>query len=257
MKPKTILLRRVLPALLITGVMLVLVSWDFKQHDGRYKTDRTDTVPKKEKKIVDLDDALDEVNGLDMNWGNLKRELSQSMKQLDLGKMQLDKLKDLDFSKLSKDLNESMAKVDWSDMKLQLDKLKDLHVDLDGLENLKNMHIDLGDMHEQLQKELKNIHIDMSGLQEQMKTLRPELEKLKVNMDDLKIQIKEYKDFVDDLDKDGLLKKNEDYTIINKDGELTINGKKASTEVYNKYRSFLEKHKEFTIKKNDDTLNID
>ena len=41
------------------------------------------------------------------------------------------------------------------------------------------------------------------------------------------------------------------------DGVLEINGKKAADSVYNKYRSFLEKHKKFTIKKDSDDFDID
>jgi hypothetical protein len=66
-----------------------------------------------------------------------------------------------------------------------------------------------------------------------------------------------YKDFVDGLEKDGLLNKKEDYTIKHKNGELTVNGKKVSAEIYNKYRSFLDKHKELTIEKSKDNFNID
>jgi len=38
---------------------------------------------------------------------------------------------------------------------------------------------------------------------------------------------------------------------------LIVNGKKQPVEVYNKYRSFLEKHKKFTMKKADGDFNID
>jgi hypothetical protein len=76
-------------------------------------------------------------------------------------------------------------------------------------------------------------------------------------MEKAKAEMKEYKSFVDGLDKDGLIKKSEGYSIKHKDGELIINGKKASNETYTKYRDFLEKHKKFTIEKNDDDFNID
>ena len=54
-----------------------------------------------------------------------------------------------------------------------------------------------------------------------------------------------------------MIKKSEGYSIKHKDGELIINGKKASNETYLKYRSFLEKHPKFDIKKSDDDFNID
>ena len=84
-----------------------------------------------------------------------------------------------------------------------------------------------------------------------------EMEKAKVEIEKAKVEIKEYKEFVNGLEKDGLLNKKETYTIRHKDGELTVNGKKVSTEINNKYRTFLEKHKKFTIEKSDDDFDID
>jgi hypothetical protein len=69
--------------------------------------------------------------------------------------------------------------------------------------------------------------------------------------------MKEYKEFVDGLDKDGLLDKKDSYTIEHEDGELKINGKKVNESVYTKYRSFLEKHKKFKINKSSDDFDID
>lgn len=93
-----------------------------------------------------------------------------------------------------------------------------------------------------------------------MKDLGPkiekEMEKAKADIEKAKIEMKEYKGFVDGLDKDGLINKKEGYTIQHKNGELIINGKKQPTEVYSKYRNFLEKHEKFTIKKSDDDFNI-
>ena len=108
----------------------------------------------------------------------------------------------------------------------------------------------------------------MSKLDEQMKKvegemkelgpkIKKEMEKAKVEIEKAKTEIKEYKEFVNGLEKDGLLNKKETYTISHKDGELTVNGKKVSAEIYNKYRSFLEKHKKFSIEKSDDDFDID
>ena len=65
------------------------------------------------------------------------------------------------------------------------------------------------------------------------------------------------KEFVNGLESDGLLDKDKGYTLKHKEGELFINGKKASEQTYSKYRSFLEKHKKFLIEKDDDNFNID
>jgi hypothetical protein len=94
-----------------------------------------------------------------------------------------------------------------------------------------------------------------------LKDLKPRIEqdlaKAKVEIEKAKTELKEYKVFVDGLDKDGVIKKNEPYTIKHKDGELLINGKKASADTYNKYRAFLEKHPSFSIDKDEDDFDID
>ena len=82
------------------------------------------------------------------------------------------------------------------------------------------------------------------------------MEKAKVDIEKAKVEMREYKSFVDGLEKDGLINKRDGYSIEHKNGELIINGKKQPADVYNKYRSFLEKHKKFNIKKTDDNFNI-
>lgn len=127
-----------------------------------------------------------------------------------------------------------MNKVDWDKMKTDLDKVRD--IDMKDME--KNM--------EKMKDQLKGIGPD----------LQKQMEKVKVQMDKAKAEMKEYKEFVDGLEKDGLINKKENYSIKNKDGELQINGKKADPAVYDKYRNFLEKHKQFRIEKSGDDFDI-
>ena len=100
----------------------------------------------------------------------------------------------------------------------------------------------------------------MKKAKDQMEKIKPQIEeemkKAKGEIEKAKMEMQEYKEFVDGLDKDGLINKKENYSLEHKNGELIINGKKASAETYTKYRSFLEKHKNFNIKKTDDDFNI-
>src|SRR6187401_3677382 len=94
-------------AVAITSVF-ILSSCDLKNTyaawtDNGY--DNCDTIPKKEKKIRDLDDVLDELNGVDlkMDMEKMQKELNESMKKLDMKKMQLDierAMRDVDFEKI-------------------------------------------------------------------------------------------------------------------------------------------------------------
>ena len=47
-----------------------------------------------------------------------------------------------------------------------------------------------------------------------------------------------YKDFTNELEKDGLIDKNKAYSLELKDGYLYINGKKQSKETTEKYRKY-------------------
>jgi hypothetical protein len=108
--------------------------------------------------------------------------------------------------------------------------------------------------------DMKQVEKEMEKVKEEMKKLKPELEKemekARVEIEKAKVEIKEYKEFVNGLENDGLINKKEGYSLKHKDGELFINGKKATEETYTKYRSFLEKHKKFNIKKGDDDFDI-
>jgi translation initiation factor 2 beta subunit (eIF-2beta)/eIF-5 len=143
-------------------------------------------------------------------------------------------MKEVDMSKMKEEMDKAMKEVDMAKIKQQLDEVK---------------NIDMKQLQEEMQK-----------LQGQLKDLQPkiqeELEKAKLDVEKAKEEIKEYKSFVDALDKDGLINKNKEYSIEHKDGELIINGKKQPADVYNKYRSFLEKHKKFSMKKSADDFDL-
>ena len=128
-----------------------------------------------------------------------------------------------------------MEKINWDEMKVQMDKVKDIDMS-------------------KLEADMKKVEIEMKELKPK---IEKEMQKAKVEIEKAKVEIKEYKGFVDGLENDGLLNKKEPYTIKHKDGELIVNGKKVSAEIYTKYRSFLEKHKKFTIEKSDDDFDID
>ena len=109
--------------------------------------------------------------------------------------------------------------------------------------------------------DMKTLQHDMEKMQAELSKIGPEIKKsmenVKVEIEKAKIEMKEYKEFVDGLEKDGLINKKEQYTIKHDNGELFINGKKASDTTYKKYKPFLEKRKKFTIEKSADDFNID
>jgi chromosome segregation ATPase len=240
--------------------VFVLSSWDFKNtyaawNDNDYNNN--DTIPKKEKKIRDLDDVLDELNGADlkMDMEKMQKELNESMKKIDIQKMQLDMqkaMRDVDFQKIQKEIEQSMAKIDFPNMEKEMAKAMK---EVDAVKIQKEVQ-------ESMEKiDMKKMQLDMEKMQTELSKIGPEIEKslenAKVEIEKAKVEMKEYKEFVDDLEKDGLINKKEQYAIKHDNGELFINGKKASDATYKKYKPFLDKRKKFTIEKSGDDFNID
>jgi hypothetical protein len=273
MKPATFKTGRLLLSLLIVGLTVGLVSWDHQKSPGRYGQTINDTTPKAktgDKKIRDLDEAMEEINKGEWKEDMEKamKELKEAMKSVDGEKIKVEiekALRDVDLTKVQQELKEEMGKIDFSKIKEEIAKsMKE--VDMTKLqEELKEKmgKVDWDKMKLEMEKlkevDMSKLKIDMDKLSDEMKELGPkiekEMQKAKGEIEKAKGEIQEYKDFVDGLEKDGLLKK-DNYSLKYKDGELLINGKKAPADTYNKYKSFLEKHKKFLIEKNDDNFNI-
>ena len=263
-------------AVAITSVS-VLSSWDFKNtyaawNDNGY--DNYDTIPKKdnrEKKIRDLDDVLDELNGVDlkMNTEKMQKELNESMKKIDTQKMQLDMqkaMRDVDFEKIQKEIEQSMAKIDFSNMEKEMSKaMKEIDavkIQKEVQESIQKIDFDKMkiEMDHMKDIDIKKMQLAMEKMQTDLSKIGPEIERslenAKVGIEKAKVEMKEYKGFVDGLEKDGLINKKEEYSIKHDNGELFINGKKASDATYKKYKTFLDKREKFTIEKSDDDFNI-
>ena len=172
-------------------------------------------------------------------------DIEKTMREVDFSKMKADiekAMKSIDLEKMKVDLNETIAKIDWEKMRKELEEIQ--KVDFSKIElEMKEAQEEMKKIQPMLEKELANVKVEM--------------EKAKVEIEKAKVEMKEYKGFVDGLEKDGLINKKEEYTIKHEDGVLTINGKKASDQVYNKYKTFLEKHKKFNIEKTADDFDID
>ena len=259
MNSKPVALKYFLPIAVVACFSIILLSWGGQKQTPQQKPEQsiTDTVPnnKADKKIRDLDDVLDELDRAEIkvNMEKVNEELKEAMKQIDRAKIQMEVDKamkevdmekiraevdrvtnEIDAAKIEKELKESLASVDWEKMNKQMEEMK---------------KIDMS----KLDADMKKMEIEMKGLGPK---IEKEMENAKASIEKAKVEMKEYKSFVDGLEKDGLINKKEGYTIQHKNGELIINGKKQPADVYNKYRTFLKKHEKFTIKKSDDDFNI-
>jgi hypothetical protein len=241
-----------LAAAAFTGLLLLATSVQ-----AQVKTGRDAAPQKKEKKVKDLDDALAELENAhaevdkamkDIDWSKIEKEMKAAMQKMntDMSKMKADmqqQMEEIDVQKIKADAQKALEGIDPAKIKVDMDAAMS--------------KIDM----EKVKKEMERIKAtDFKKIEADLKNLKPELEKqmkeAHENIEKAKVEIKEYKNFVDGLEKDGLINKKEGYTIEIKKETLVINGKEQPAAVFNKYRAFLEKHANTTIKKNDNDFNI-
>ncbi|MBK8953420.1 MAG: hypothetical protein IPM85_15320 [Chitinophagaceae bacterium] len=260
MKFKTSLPGITAMAVAITGLSFLLISWNYSPDKYQFgKThDKTDTLPPPK--------VNPETFNIDREINNAMQEVEKALKQIDASKIQAEiekAMKDVDMVKLKAELDESLSKIDGNKIKADIEKaLKE--VDFDKINTQIRQSMDKVDM-----EKIKQ-NINMEKLKEEMKNLKKELEKLepeieksmqkaKAELEKAGVELKEYKNFIEELEKDGLISKKEGYSLSHKDGELLINGLKQPKSVYRKYNSYLTKHKSFEInhKENNDGMRID
>lgn len=285
MNPKSITTKTWLIAVVLTCLSLSLVAWDHQQPVSAHFTGGQfiDSPPKnkepRERKIRDLDEALEELDlgklKLDeelakINWDKIKTELHESLAKIDGEKikMEIDKaMKEIDFGKIRNEIEQSMKEIDGAKIRMEIDKAMK-EVDMEKIsreikESLKEIDMDKlkVELDKVKQMDFSKLDAEMKKLQSELKKIGPEIEKsmekAKESIQKAKEELKQYKEFINGLEKDGLIDKQKGYSIKHKDGELYINNKKQGDDVYNKYRSFLKKHKTFSLEKDDDDFNID
>ncbi|MEI2756701.1 MAG: hypothetical protein V9F46_09605 [Chitinophagaceae bacterium] len=258
----------------LTAVVLafVMVAWGQQQSPGKMQRQETDTTPVqkpgKEKKIVDLNDELDEAFDK-MDWEKFQKKLNEGLEKIDAAKIKLEidkAFKEIDFSKMQNELSESLAKIDMEKIQKEVKEAMS-HVNMEKIneeisQSLKE--IDIKKIQLEVNDALRKVkEVDLQKVQEELEKIKPTIEKslkeAKSQMEKAKLTIQEYKSFVNGLEKDSLINKEKGYTLKNEDGVLYINGTKAPNETYQRYKSFLDTHKNFNInnKKGDFNINLD
>jgi hypothetical protein len=247
----------ILPIAILIGVSALVYTTAIGQSTGKNTAGISDTIPESRKKIKDIDDALLEIE-------LSKKELEQSLKQIDHKKIEedirtaMEKLS-VDKEKMKVDIEKAIAEIKSEDIQKKIDEaLKDIDTEKMHMELTKAMaKINTEEMKKQLE-EIKAV--DFSKIQQELKNIQPQIEKsmkeAKESIKKAELEIKAYKSFINGLEGDGLINKQEGYKIEYKVGELTINGKKASSETLKKYQDFLKEKKDFTIKKTKDDFDI-
>jgi chromosome segregation ATPase len=272
-------------ALIVSALVITAAAW--QGSPGKTTHTTTDTIPEKNKRAKNIDEALDQLekskqevertlqnrdwekqmkealDNVHFDADKMKLQIDEAVKQIDAKKIQEEvqkAMKEVDLEKMKVQLQENLDKVDMQQMKEEIAKAMK-EIDMAKIQTDINNSISKIDM-DKIKVELDKVKdIDFKGIEENLKKMKPEIEKsmqhAKESIDKAKKELEGYKSLIDGLDKDGLIDKNKNYTIEYKNGELTVNEKKQPADVVKKYSSFLKDHKNFTIKKDNDDFNID
>jgi hypothetical protein len=272
---------------LAAGLVIAATAWQVHPGNTQHRTE-TDTIPERNKRVKDIDDALDQLDkgqlqvekSLDaIDWKEIQKNISESMKQIDMAKIQMDidkamkevdmkkiqanidqAMKAVDMEKINANMSKTLTEVDGEKVKAEIEKAMK-EVDMQKIKAGIDASISKIDM-DKIKVEMQKVKdVDMKKLQEEMEKMKPEIEKsmteARTGIDKAKKDLLAYKGLIDGLDKEGLINKKENYKIEYKAGVLTINGKKQSADVVKKYQNFLKDRKDFTIKKDAEGFDID
>ena len=261
-----------LPLMVLFGVLMVsLVAWK-EEKFGQAKSSTTDTLPKT-KKIKNLDEALEELEKAQVELERsikempvpsfdaqkMQAELNKALKEIDPEKMkqQMEQaMKEINPEKIKAQVQEAMKQIDPEKIKASVaEAMKEFDAQKLNMQAQQALaKVDMEKLKAQMQEMKK---VELPKIEAELKKVKPQMEKAKLEIEKARTELKEYKAFENGLEKDGLINKKENYTIEHKDGQLIINGKIQPEAVYNKYRSFLEKHKKFKLEKDDNDFDID
>lgn len=258
------ILKRRLPLLIIATALIGLVAWT-DDHSATAKFRTTDTTPdSRQKKVRNLDE-------LELELEKAEAEIEREFKDFKMPEIHISPI---DIDEIMADVAEAMKEIDPKQLRIEIEQsLKDIDTDemkesiAEAMKEIDAAKIEIEveaamakvNM-EEVKKELEHLKkTDFAKMENELKKIKPEneasLKNARVEIEKTKEKVKEFKTFEEALVKDGLISK-EAYTLEHKDGELSINGKVQDEVIYNKYRSFLQKHKSFSIKKTADDFDI-
>lgn len=253
---KQVLSWKKIPLLLIAMGVVAAVAVA-QSNAGTQQQASTDTIPKKQKKVRDLDDALAEIDR-----GEL--ELQRALKDFDSEKMEKEfreamKSMEIDMAKMKVDIEKAMKEIDAEKISLEIQKaMKEVDAEKISKEMKESLKVDMQKVQAEMQRAKE---IDMSKMKTELEKIGPEVEnamkEAKVSIEKARKEITSYKNLVEALDRDGHLDKSKSYKIEYKNKELTVNGKKLSVEAVQKYNTYLSDKDGFTLEKDEDGLNIE
>ena len=212
-------------------------------------TEEQDTIPTKEgndepkMNIKDFDKLMQHMDkeGLRMqqelsniDFEKIHAEISASLNKVDFDKMKsnIDKaMKEIDFTKIENGVKTALKEIDWTKMNEDVKaSLQDAKKEIDKIDMQKmKKEIERAKLEiEKSKNEIKKINID-----EIMKNAMSGIAKAKD-------ELRQTKEMFNAMEKDGLIRQKEGFTIEYKNKTLLINGKKQPDSVRDKYIPYIK-----------------
>jgi len=225
-----------------------------------------------------------------LNAKDIHAEIEKAMKEIELQKISLqDQMKNIDMQKIQAETQEALQKINWEKMKKDMQQAQaELKNNIDykeiesgirrSMEETKRAmahlkEIDMQKIQQQLERAQEDLKANEGHMREEMerakkeidlnlhKDFRKELEKAKEGVQRASEELRGYKEMITEMQKDGLLKNDDNYNIKYKKGELYIDGVKQPDNVTNKYRHYFKQEnvqlKKSKGSKEDDGKTID
>jgi hypothetical protein len=167
-----------------------------------------------------------------INTEQIQQQIKLAMQQVNMDSIQQQiklAMKNVDTDKIKVEIDKALAELKNSNWQAEIDKgMKEAKA---ALAEVKNINTD------EIKKELENARKEIANAKIDMKN---DMAKARVDIEKAHVEMTQLRSLLQDMQKDGLIKKGEDVNLEWKSGRLYINGKEQSAEVSEKYKG-LEK----------------
>lgn len=210
-----------------------------KQRDGKNEYQMNLVLP--ETVLVQLDSQLVH---LDEQMANLNINIDETVKNA---------LANIDLVKINRDAMEAVNKIDWQQMRVEVD-----HAMKEAQEQMKKVNLD--EIQASLKQAQAQLQSDSFRMQFDGKRMHDEVEKgmkeAHKQIAAAKKQIENVQTFTNALQSDGLIDKSKGYRIELKNGSLYINGTEQSKEITEKYRKYYPDKDHFSFSQDGSTMGV-
>jgi hypothetical protein len=192
-----------------------------------------------------------------VDFNKINREMEEAMKEANTDKWNSEwkeAMSKVDFEKMQKEIKESMdkvSKIDMEKMKVDMEKAQKEMQEALGKADRFNQK-EFQEQMEKVTKELQELKFDWKHEGFDFKKI---MENATEGIEKARVELKGFQEMVYAMEAEGLLSTDGDYTIEYNKGEISINGKKQSQAVSDKYKKYFSKDKTSIIKE-DGEINI-